>query len=107
MERLGYSYGGDHGLPQHVFRYGTGVPWRFLVHIVEFDGQMWRDFIAFRDHLRANPDDAARYALLKETLLRERDGWYRGADKASFIQSILDRATDSRPAPRDVRSLQP
>jgi GrpB protein len=39
MEALGYSYGGDLGLPQHVFCKGAGVPREFIVHVVERDGQ--------------------------------------------------------------------
>lgn len=95
MEALGYHYGGDHGQRQHVFRKGASVPWQFLVHVVEHDGQMWQDYLRFRDHLRAHPDDAQRYAELKETLLLERDGWYRGADKAVFIHPILQSPTSS------------
>ena len=98
MERLGYSYAGDHGLPQHVFRYGHAVPWRFIVHVVEFEGSMWRDFLAFRDSLRSDPDAAARYGALKESLLAERTDWYHGVDKASFIEPILERARANRGA---------
>jgi GrpB-like predicted nucleotidyltransferase (UPF0157 family) len=101
MGRLGYSYSGDHGLPQHVFNYGSGLPWRFIVHVVEFDGELWHDLVAFRDYLRAHPDDAARYAALKETLLRERGDWYRGVHKSSFIEPILQATKAARrTAPR-------
>jgi GrpB-like predicted nucleotidyltransferase (UPF0157 family) len=90
MKQLGYHYGGDHGLPQRVFRKGECVPWRFLVHVVEHGGSMWRDFLAFRDHLRGNPTAAARYEELKRSLLAERGGWYSGRDKEPFIRPILD-----------------
>jgi GrpB-like predicted nucleotidyltransferase (UPF0157 family) len=90
MKKLGYHYGGDHGHPQHVFRKGEAVPWQFLVHVVEYDGTMWSDYLRFRDHLRAQPQHAARYADLKASLLAERVGWYSGKDKESFIRSILD-----------------
>ena len=65
MERLGYRYGGGLGLPQQVFRKGDRFPWCFLVHVVEAGGQMWHDYLRFRDYLRANPADAARYTKLK------------------------------------------
>ena len=100
MERLGYSYGGDHGLPQHVFRKGAAVPWEFLVHVVEHGGQMWCDFLRFRDHLRSHPVDADRYAELKAALLVGRGDWYSGRDKASFILPILDFGV-----PLDVSSI--
>jgi GrpB-like predicted nucleotidyltransferase (UPF0157 family) len=89
METLGYAYGGDHGLPQHVFRKGAQVPWEFLVHVVEYDGEMWRNFLRFRDHLRSHPGDARAYAALKEGLLARRGSWYSGRDKETFIAPIL------------------
>lgn len=90
MERLGYHYGGDQGRPQHVFREGEAVPWQFLVHVVEHGGVMWRDYLRFRDYLRANPAEAARYANLKSSLLDEFGTWYSGRDKEPFIRPILD-----------------
>lgn len=90
MEKLGYHYGGDHGRPQHVFRKGEAVPWQFLVHVVEYEGTMWCDFLRFRDHLRAHPQDADRYADLKASLLAELGDWYSGRDKESFIRPILE-----------------
>jgi len=90
MERLGYHYGGDHGRPQHVFRKGERVPWQFLVHVVEHEGSMWRDFLDFRDYLRANPTEAARYERLKRSLLAARGEWYSGRDKEPFIRPIID-----------------
>jgi GrpB-like predicted nucleotidyltransferase (UPF0157 family) len=91
MAGLGYAYGGDHGLPQHIFRKGAAVPWAFLVHVVEHEGWMWRDFLRFREHLRTHPADARRYAELKGALLRGSEGWYSGADKAEFIHPIIGR----------------
>ncbi|MCP9486394.1 MAG: GrpB family protein [Gaiellaceae bacterium MAG52_C11] len=89
MQERGYTYGGTHDLPQHVFRRGERVPWEFLVHVVIHDGPMWRDYLTFRDHLRENPEDAATYAVLKASLLNGREDWYSGSDKASFIVPIL------------------
>ena len=89
MRALGYHYGGTHDLPQHLFRKGVAVPWDVLVHVVEHDGDMWRDFLRFRDHLRSHPDDARRYEELKTELLVGRGGWYRGLDKQAFIAAIL------------------
>ena len=86
---LGYSYGGTHHRPQHVFRKGESVPWAYLVHAVEYDGAMWHDFLRFRDHLLAHPQEARAYVALKASLLRDRDGWYSGRDKAPFIEPIL------------------
>jgi GrpB-like predicted nucleotidyltransferase (UPF0157 family) len=90
MERLGYSYGGDLGQPQHVFRKGDRVPWRFLVHAVEHGSPMWIDFLYFRDYLRTHPREAERYAALKASLVAERGDWYHGRDKEAFIRPVLD-----------------
>jgi GrpB-like predicted nucleotidyltransferase (UPF0157 family) len=92
MEALGYAYGGDNGLPQHVFRKGEAVPWAYLVHVVEHEGAMWRDYLGFRDHLRAHPGDARAYAALKASLLRGREGWYSGREKEAFIAPIVARS---------------
>jgi GrpB-like predicted nucleotidyltransferase (UPF0157 family) len=62
----------------------------FLVHVVQHGGPMWLDFLHFRDYLRANPDEAERYARLKASLLAERGGWCSGRDKERFIQPLLD-----------------
>lgn len=91
MNELGYHYGGDHGRPQHVFRKGRAVPWEIIVHVVEHDGRMWRDYLRLRDHLRSAPVDAERYEALKRSLLIGRDDWYRGVDKAVLIAPILGR----------------
>jgi GrpB-like predicted nucleotidyltransferase (UPF0157 family) len=90
MEALDYHYGGSHGLPQHVFRKGESVPWRFLVHVVEYQGAMWRDYLRFRDSLRAEPEAAVRYSEFKASLLAERGDWYSGRDKEPFIRPILE-----------------
>jgi GrpB-like predicted nucleotidyltransferase (UPF0157 family) len=90
MERLGYSYGGDLGHPQHVFRKGDRVPWHFLVHAVEHGSPMWNDFLYFCDYLRTHPREAERYAALKASLVAERGDWYHGSDKEAFIPPVLD-----------------
>jgi GrpB-like predicted nucleotidyltransferase (UPF0157 family) len=97
MEALGYAYGGDHGLPQHVFRKGERVPWEYLVHVVEHGGVMWRNYLRFRDHLRTHSEDARAYADLKASLLAGRESWYSGRDKEPFIAPILTRQ-DPRPS---------
>jgi GrpB-like predicted nucleotidyltransferase (UPF0157 family) len=91
MTEAGYSYGGDHGQPQHIFRKGKTLPREVLVHVVEHGGQMWQDFLRLRDYLRANPAEAGRYAEFKASLLVGRGGWYRGIDKSPFIEPILGR----------------
>lgn len=88
MVALGYHDAGHNGLPQRLFRKGSEVPWEYLVHVVEHGSLLWCDFLAFRDHLRAHPEDARAYTELKRALLEERGDWYRGADKARFIARV-------------------
>lgn len=45
-----------------------------------------------RDHPRANPA-AAHYEELKRSFLGERNEWYTGRDKESFIRPILDSSS--------------
>jgi GrpB-like predicted nucleotidyltransferase (UPF0157 family) len=63
----------------------------YHVHMVEQTHEFWPAHLAFRDHLRAHPDDAAAYEQLKRELAdrfgseRER---YTDA-KGDFIASVL------------------
>ena len=64
------------------------------LHLVPIDSQLWRDRLAFRDHLREFPTVAADYALLKQELAQryrtDREA-YTDA-KAPFIARILGGA---------------
>ena len=65
------------------------------LHVVEEDSTGWRDWLAFRDRLRADPEAARRYAALKRDLAdrfgadpNDRDAYRQG--KAGFIRAIVD-----------------
>jgi GrpB-like predicted nucleotidyltransferase (UPF0157 family) len=63
------------------------------LHVVEESAPQWRTWLAFRDHLRAHPADAAEYARIK-TGLSQKDSQDRiayRAGKAPFIEAILAR----------------
>jgi GrpB-like predicted nucleotidyltransferase (UPF0157 family) len=63
------------------------------LHVVEHGSAGWPTWLAFRDHLRTHPADAAAYGALKAELAREDDTdrpRYRAA-KAPFIESVLRR----------------
>ena len=74
VERLGYTH-----LPEmrelmpdnRFFAKPASLPRRFHLHAVEFDGEFWRDHIAFRDMLRDDPELAREYAALKNRLADE------------------------------------
>lgn len=61
------------------------------LHVVEHSSPGWRTWLAFRDHLRANPQEAQAYASLKRELAA-RDATDRPAyrsGKAPFIESRI------------------
>ena len=65
VERLGYEYKGEYGLPGRLFfRKGGGRRTHHL-HAVKHGSELWRRHLAFRDYLRAHPDEAERYAAEK------------------------------------------
>ena len=90
LVRAGYVHRGEAGLPgRHYFR--RGDPRTHHLHLVEIDGPYWRDHLAFRDRLRADPALAAAYGALK-TRLAARHADDRAAyteAKAPFITAVL------------------
>lgn len=91
----GYAYDPTHEdeLPERryfVRRDGRGERTHHL-HVVPVGSWFWTQHLAFRDHLRAHPDMAARYGALKSRLAvlhrEDRVAYTRG--KAEFIVSCL------------------
>jgi GrpB-like predicted nucleotidyltransferase (UPF0157 family) len=70
------------------------------VHVVEMGGVYWKRYLKFRDHLRADPWLAARYAEVKRRLAArfrfDRDAYTNG--KTGFVEAVL--ATPLRAAER-------
>jgi GrpB-like predicted nucleotidyltransferase (UPF0157 family) len=69
---LGYVYWAENPKTDRMF-FVKGMPpygerRTHHVHITEPDGEMWRHRLPFRDYLRANPDEARRYEVLKRDL---------------------------------------
>ena len=65
VERLGYEYVGEYGLPGRLFFRKGGARRTHHVHAVEHGGDHWHRHLAFRDFLRAHPAEAERYAAEK------------------------------------------
>ena len=63
------------------------------LHIVEDRAPDWPQLLAFRDHLRDHPADAAEYARRKAALAAadDRDRPRYRAGKAPFITELLGR----------------
>ncbi|MBV1856579.1 GrpB family protein [Catellatospora sp. NEAU-YM18] len=64
------------------------------LHVVQADSAGWSSWLAFRDHLRTHPADAAAYGELKAQLAAEdaRDRPRYRAAKAPFIADVLRRS---------------
>jgi len=102
MRSAGYSYAPQprNPAPHMMFMKGYSpagyVGQAYHVHLRYFGPQ---DEIIFRDYLRAHPEDAQRYARLKERLAGEyrydRDGYTEA--KTGFIRQVLAKA---KQAPR-------
>lgn len=72
------------------------IAWRtHHLHVVEHRSTGWPSWLAFRDHLRTHPDDAAAYARIKTDLAaadhHDRPAYRAG--KAPFIEDVLRRVT--------------
>lgn len=67
----------------------------YHVHMVEQTHEFWPAHLAFRDHLREHPDDAAAYERLKRDLadrFRSERELYTDA-KGDFIAAMLAKAS--------------
>jgi GrpB-like predicted nucleotidyltransferase (UPF0157 family) len=92
MAALGYELRPDFDLPWTFLR--NRVPRRTHIHVFEPGSEDERHHLAFRDYLRAHPEDARSYGLLKRVLardLREDRMAYLEA-KAPYIWVLLQRA---------------
>jgi len=72
INALGYVYWAENPKPDRMF-FVKGMPpygerRTHHIHITQPDGEMWQRRLAFRDYLRANPDEALRYGTLKRDL---------------------------------------
>jgi GrpB-like predicted nucleotidyltransferase (UPF0157 family) len=71
LEALGYDYAANAGVPgSHVFGRGRDLDERtHLLHVVDYDGPVWRAVLAFRNALRSNAGLRARYLAVKEAAI--------------------------------------
>ena len=101
MEELGYRVRGEcldaeiPGTPgRFYFSKDTSGTRTHHVHVCALGHPEIADKLAFRDYLRANPERAGEYGMLKQRLAAEhrRDnvGYMRG--KHAFVRSVLDEA---------------
>lgn len=93
---LGYDSHGEKGVPGRLF-FTFGSPTVYHVHLVKYDGVIWRGHLLFRDCLRNHPRVAAEYTKLKQSLAQrfpeDRDSYTRG--KADFIEKTISAGNAS------------
>ena len=97
LAAIGFEYVAEYEqeLPERrYFRKGPALARTHHLHMVEFGGPFWRRHLAFRDYLRAHPEEAQRYAALKRELAArfgvDREGYTNA--KAAFVGEIESRA---------------
>jgi GrpB-like predicted nucleotidyltransferase (UPF0157 family) len=90
LEKAGYEHRGERGVPGRQY-FRRGLPRAYHVHLVEEAGPLWRDYLAFRDYLRAHPEDARLFAEVKRRLAarfrHDREAYMNG--KSSYVHDIL------------------
>lgn len=98
LEGLGYVYVAkyERDLPtRRYFVKSKSGSLRVHLHAVESGSRIWREHLAFRDALRADPALVSQYAALKLRLAAEfaNDKSAYTAAKAPFIQGVLSVAS--------------
>ena len=93
LQSAGYVYVPEFELDMPERRYfykGRKVEDDFHLHMVEAGSPFWKRHLAFRDHLRAHPDEVKAYEELKLALAKkfrdDRDGYTEA--KTEFITRI-------------------
>jgi GrpB-like predicted nucleotidyltransferase (UPF0157 family) len=90
LEQAGYEHRGERGVPGREL-FCRGQPRSHHLHLVEMDGPLWRDYLAFRDYLRAHGDTARQFAQRKRLLAArfpgDREG-YMNAKSAQVLEVL-------------------
>ena len=96
LESLGYAYWRDNPNPYRMFLVKglpPNSPRTHHIHMVEPDSILWERLL-FRDYLRENRDEAARYERLKRDLAQrfpsDREAYTAG--KAEYIKFVMQKA---------------
>jgi GrpB-like predicted nucleotidyltransferase (UPF0157 family) len=100
LTALGYTYRGYRGSSQgHFFDLGPEDQLTHYLHMLQLGEPGWRDYLQFRDHLRAHPAARDAYLRLKQQLVAHyaADRASYSAAKSTFVQQILAAARRSGP----------
>jgi GrpB-like predicted nucleotidyltransferase (UPF0157 family) len=93
LEKRGYEYRGGQGREDRIlYAKGPREKRTHMLHVVVHNMEEWNRLIAFRDHLRNNPEVAQHYEKLKRELAekypKNRDMYTSG--KNDFIHQVLN-----------------
>ena len=90
IERAGYTYRGEQGIPGRDF-FRRGDPRSHHLHLTALESEFWNDHRDFREYLRTHPDARDAYAALKHELAaqysRDREAYIEA--KTDFVTEIL------------------
>ena len=75
----------------------AGRTYRVLIYLVAKDHEVFRGWVALRDHLRASPDEAHRYAAIKRKAIAEgrTAPWDYQQAKTPYLQDLARRLPPS------------
>ncbi len=96
LAALGYVYEGDNGIPgRAAFLWPPGTK-RHHLYVCASGNAELRRHLAFRDYLRANPEEVHHYGALKRELAQrfreDRRAYSDG--KTEFVEAVLTKAKD-------------
>ena len=90
LEALGYIAKGEYGIPGRRFFYKGETDRAHHIHVFEQGSHGLKRHLAFRDYLRAHPEEARRYASIKKRLAEkfpfDIDGYCEG--KHDYLQTV-------------------
>jgi GrpB-like predicted nucleotidyltransferase (UPF0157 family) len=94
LEAAGYVYRPDDDPEHRFFKMDVDGRRAVNIHVVEAGGWWGRRDLAFRDYLRAHPDEAARYEAVKRELAeRHPDDVQEYANaKTEYITGVHEKA---------------
>lgn len=96
FEDLGYEYRPDFGGPniQLLFVKGPEEKRTHYIHLMKYNGGIWKNDLIFRDFLRRNKARAEEYAELKKELAKKfaNDRTNYTASKGNFVHETIKMA---------------
>jgi len=94
IDKLGYFRGKTHNSGDRIFfatkeeETGSGD---IHIHLAKKDSERYRNFLLLRKYLLENPEEAKRYAKIKQDISKMDRGSYK-ATKSPYVDKLLDSA---------------